>query len=391
MAQRPELSLIIPIFNEEAVLDELHARLSDLLDKLALPTEVVFVDDGSKDASLSMLKRLASAEPRYKVLSFSRNFGHQRAITAGMDLCRGQAAVVMDADLQDPPEVILEMVAKWREGYDVVYGKRRSRAGEGVFKLLTAKLFYRAFASMIPIKVPLDTGDFRLMSRRVLDAMRGLGESHRFVRGLVAWVGYKQVAVEYDRHARFAGETKYPLKKMLAFAADGITSFSVFPLKLATYAGVFVALGSVLYAAVAVYTHFVIRSTVPGWTTTVVVVSFLASVQLLLLGVLGAYVGRIYEEVKARPLYVVAERVNFERGARRVRGPGKPRTRKRRGASSAPPELAPATETPLATPAAAPATQDVPTMRGLPVHDPVLERPSTPRLPEPSSDAEDDA
>jgi polyisoprenyl-phosphate glycosyltransferase len=309
---RPELSLVIPIYNEEEVLPQLDVRLKELLKTLAIDTEVVFVNDGSKDRSIDILRRMASHELRYRVIGFSRNFGHQRAITAGMEKSRGQAVVVMDADLQDPPEVILEMVAKWREGYDVVYGRRRSREGESAFKLITAKIFYRVFAALIPIEVPLDTGDFRLMSRRVVMTMRGLRESHRFVRGLVAWVGFKQTAVEYDRAARAAGETKYPLKKMLAFAIDGIASFSIQPLRFATYVGVFVGTASVLYAIAAMITWFA-GMTVPGWTTTVVLVSFLFSVQFFMIGVLGEYVGRIYEQVKRRPLYIISERINFGR------------------------------------------------------------------------------
>lgn len=313
---RPELSLVIPIYNEEAVLPQLDGRLRELLAQLGLDSEVVFVDDGSRDRSLELLRQMAGREPRYRVASFSRNFGHQRAITAGMDLSRGKAVVVMDADLQDPPEVILEMVARWRDGFDVVYGRRRSRAGETWFKLFTAKIFYRVFAALIPIEVPLDTGDFRLMSRRVVVTMRALRETHRFVRGLVAWVGFKQTAVEYDRAARAAGETKYPLRKMLAFALDGIASFSILPLRAATYLGLLVGLASVLYGVAAVIS-FLAGVTVPGWTTIVALVSFLFSVQLLMTGVLGEYVGRIYEQVKGRPLYVVAEKINFK--PRRVR------------------------------------------------------------------------
>ena len=250
---RPEVSLVIPIYNEEEVLPQLDKRLGEMLDKLGVDSEVVFVDDGSKDRSLELLRAMVEREPRYRALSFSRNFGHQRAITCGMDATRGKAVVVMDADLQDPPEVIVEMLAKWREGFDVVYGRRRSREGETWFKLVTAKIFYRLFAAMIPIEVPLDAGDFRLMSRRVIVAMHELRETHRFVRGLVAWVGFKQAAVEYDRSARAAGETKYPLRKMLAFAFDGIASFSIFPLRLATYIGLVVGFGSIVYGMSAIF------------------------------------------------------------------------------------------------------------------------------------------
>jgi dolichol-phosphate mannosyltransferase len=311
---RPTLSLVLPIFNEEAVIPELHARLQEFLAKLALDAEVLFVNDGSRDRSMDLLRGIAAAEPRYRVLSFARNFGHQTAITAGLDYAKGKAVVVMDADLQDPPEVVLDMVAKWREGFDVVYGKRRTREGETFFKLLTAAVFYRVFASMIPIEVPLDTGDFRLMSRRVVVALRELRETHRFVRGMVAWVGFKQTAVLYDRPSRFAGETKYPLRKMLRFAIDGITSFSIVPLRFATYLGMLVAVSSVATAIWALVAHFGMHATVPGWTAMVVLVALLAAAQLLMIGILGEYVGRIYEQVKHRPLYVVGDRVNLDRG-----------------------------------------------------------------------------
>jgi dolichol-phosphate mannosyltransferase len=309
---RPTLSLVLPIYNEEEVIPELHRSLGEFLAKLGLDAEVVFVDDGSKDRSLELLRGLAALEPRYRVLSFARNFGHQAAITAGVDHAEGEAVVVMDADLQDPPEVVLQMVAKWREGYDVVYGRRRTRQGETWFKLATARLFYRVFASMIPIKVPLDTGDFRLMSRRVVVVLRSLRETHRFVRGLVAWVGFKQIALDYDRPGRFAGTTKYPLRKMLRFAVDGITSFSMLPLRFSLWLGGFMSLCSVGIIAWAIIAKFVMQRVVPGWTAIVVVLSIFASVQFLMIGILGEYVGRIYEEVKRRPLYIVAEKV--ERG-----------------------------------------------------------------------------
>lgn len=303
--------MVLPIYNEEEVISELHVRLQEFLGKLGVPCEVVFVNDGSRDKSWQMLKDIATNEPRYRVLSFARNFGHQTAITAGIDYARGTAVVVMDADLQDPPEVVLEMVAKWREGYDVVYGKRRKREGETWFKLFTARWFYRVFAAMIPIEVPLDTGDFRLMSRRVVIALRALRETHRFVRGMVSWVGFKQTAVLYDRPGRFAGETKYPLRKMLRFAIDGITSFSVLPLRFATYLGMFISVASVGVAIWAVVAHFALRATVPGWTASVVLTSLLAAVQLLMIGILGEYIGRIYEQVKGRPLYLVGDNINL--------------------------------------------------------------------------------
>jgi glycosyltransferase involved in cell wall biosynthesis len=310
---RPTLSLVLPIYNEEEVIPELHTRLQQFLAELRLDTEVIFVNDGSRDRSMELLRGISAGEPRYKILSFARNFGHQAAITAGLDYARGKAVVVLDADLQDPPEVILEMVAKWREGFDVVYGKRRSRVGESFVKLFTAKWFYRLFAAMIPIDVPLDTGDFRLMSRRVVVALRELKETHRFVRGLVAWVGFKQTAVLYDRPGRFAGETKYPMRKMLRFAIDGITSFSVLPLRFATYLGMVISVLSVGVAIWALLAKYVFKVTVQGWTAEVVLVSLLASVQLLMIGILGEYIGRIYEEVKRRPLYIVGDGVGLDR------------------------------------------------------------------------------
>ena len=310
---RPVLTLVLPIYNEEEVIPILHDRLQTFLRTLGVDAEVLFVNDGSKDSSLPLLRELAAKDPRYQVLSFSRNFGHQSAITAGVEYARGKAVVVMDADLQDPPEVVVEMLARWREGYDVVYGKRRSREGETWFKLVTAKYFYRVFRAMIPIEVPLDAGDFRLMSRQVVVTMRSLREAHRFVRGMVAWVGFRQVAVLYDRPGRAAGETKYPLRKMIRFAIDGITSFSVLPLRFATYLGMFISVASVAYAIWALFDKFFLHATVQGWTTTVVLVALLSSVQLLMIGILGEYVGRIYEQVKLRPLYVVGDRVNVPR------------------------------------------------------------------------------
>ena len=237
MSPRPTLSLVIPVFNEEETLPELHRRLGEFLGALGESWEVVFVNDGSKDRSLGQLKALASEEPRYKVVSFSRNFGHQVAITAGLDFADGAAVVVMDADLQDPPEVVRDMLTRWREGYDVVYGVRSKRHGETLFKKVTAAAFYRLLRAMLGFEVPVDAGDFRLMSRKVVLTLRSLRERHRFVRGMVAWIGFRQTSVLYERPGRFAGETKYPLSKMIRFAIDGITSFSIVPVRLATWLG----------------------------------------------------------------------------------------------------------------------------------------------------------
>jgi polyisoprenyl-phosphate glycosyltransferase len=313
--QRPTLSLVIPVFNEEAIIPELDRRLRALLGELTevgREWEVVFVNDGSTDRSLPMLKQLAATESRYKVVSFSRNFGHQLAITAGIDRAEGEAVVVMDADLQDPPEVVIAMIARWREGYDVVYGVRAKRHGETWFKRATAALFYRLLRAMLGgISIPADAGDFRLMSRPVVLTLRALREQHRFVRGMVAWIGFKQAAVTYERPARFAGETKYPFRKMLRFAMDGITSFSVIPLRIATWLGAMAGLIAVGAAAWA-FVEGTRGHVVPGWTTLMILVSFGTCAQLLMTGILGEYVGRIYEEVKRRPLYVVGEEVNLD-------------------------------------------------------------------------------
>ena len=311
----PVLSLVLPIFNEEAIIPELDRRLRAFLTDVGSGVgdawEVIFVNDGSKDRSLALLKELAAAEPRYKVLSLSRNFGHQMAITAGLDRASGEAVVVMDADLQDPPEVVRQMVARWREGFDVVFGVRSRRHGETVFKKLTAAIFYRLLRGMLgDVSIPIDAGDFRLMSRPVVLTLRALRERHRFVRGLVWWVGFRQTAVSYERPARFAGETKWPLRRMLHFAVDGITSFSTVPLRMATWLGVLagvVALGGVGWALYSKFFGGVVR----GWTTIMILVGLGSSAQLLMTGILGEYVGRIYEEVKRRPLYVVDSEINL--------------------------------------------------------------------------------
>jgi glycosyltransferase involved in cell wall biosynthesis len=311
---RQTFSIVIPIFNEETTIPELDRRLRELLAKLeglGLSCEVVFVNDGSVDRSLHLLRDLAKNDRRYKVLGFSRNFGHQVAITAGLDRAEGDAVVVMDADLQDPPEVVAEMVAKWREGFDVVYGVRKRREGETIFKKATAAAFYRILRSLTGVQIPVDAGDFRLMSRPVVVALRALRERHRFVRGMVAWVGFRQTGLYYDRSERFAGETKYPLRKMLRFAVDGLTSFSTVPLRVATWLGALAGVAAVVVGLWALYVKFYVKGVVPGWTTIMILVAFSASVQLMVTGILGEYIGRLYEEAKGRPLYVVAEQINL--------------------------------------------------------------------------------
>lgn len=317
----PTLSLVLPVFNEEEVLPALLERLGLLLGRLEVSVEVIFVDDGSSDGSLRLLKDAAHADPRLRILSLSRNFGHQPAISAGLDHALGEGVVVMDADLQDPPEVVMELVDRWRSGFDVVHARRRRREHDSAFKALTARLFYRLFASIVPIPTVQDAGDFRLMSRRVVLAMRGLEETHRFLRGLVAWVGFRQTVVEYDRPERGAGVTKFSVGRMAGFAMDGITSFSTLPLRLATYLGLMVGAVSVGVAGWAAVEHFVRHVTIQGWTSLIIVVTLIAAAQFLLLGIVGSYVGRIYEQVKRRPLYIVAEETSAGVAAERERGP----------------------------------------------------------------------
>ncbi len=306
------LSVVIPVFNEEEVLPETYRRLTEVMEGLSEPYELIFVNDGSRDRSPEILDRLAREDPRVRVIHFSRNFGHQAAITAGMDYARGEAVIVIDADLQDPPEVIPEMVARWREGYEVVYGKRAGREGETFFKRFTASFFYRFLRAVTEIDIPLDTGDFRLVDRKVVEVMKLLREKNRFIRGLIAWVGFRQVALEYVRHKRFAGTTKYPLRKMLKLAWDGITAFSHKPLKVAAYFGFALSLLSFLYLLVIVVSKLLGKSTIPGWASLAVINLFFSGVILVILGIMGEYLGRIYDEAKNRPLYIV-DRVT-ERG-----------------------------------------------------------------------------
>lgn len=309
---RPELSLVLPVFNEEAVIDELGRRLREFLGKVGTSWEVVFVDDGSSDRSRELLAKLCAGDERFKLVGLSRNFGHQLAITAGMDHASGDAVVVMDADLQDPPEVVLEMLARHREGFDVVYGVRNHRQGETIFKRATAAMYYRLLRAMVGVPIPLDAGDFRLLGRPVVMALQALRETNRFVRGMVSWVGFRQTAVYYDRPERFAGETHYPLRKMIRFALDGIASFSTLPLRVAVWLGVAAGAVGVLVAIWAAYAKFVAHATLPGWTALMVAICLASSAQLLMIGVLGEYVGRIYEEVKRRPLYIVRDLVNVD-------------------------------------------------------------------------------
>ena len=306
------VSVVVPVFNEEEMIGLFYDRTKNVLTRLdGLSWEIVFVDDGSHDSSFSKLAALASADPNVKVLKFSRNFGHQIAITAGIDAANGDCVVVIDSDLQDPPEVIPSMVEQWRLGFDVVYGVRSEREGETAVKLMTASLFYRILSRLTNVQIPTNVGDFRLMSRRVVEQLKLLREKDRFVRGLVSWVGFRQTGVTYHREARKAGVTKYPLGKMMKFAFDGITSFSTAPLKLATWTGYLSAIAAVLYL-ISVFVQRALGITVEGWATIMVAMLFLGSVQLICLGILGEYLGRVFNEVKPRPMYVIEERLGLD-------------------------------------------------------------------------------
>lgn len=304
-------SVVVPVYNEESVLRETYRRLSGVMDALGESYELLFINDGSEDHSEAIINDLAQSDPKVKLISFSRNFGHQIAITAGMDHARGEAVIIIDADLQDPPELIAKLIDKWQEGYQVVYAKRSQRVGESSFKRWTAALFYRLLRSLTDVNIPLDTGDFRLIDRQVCDAMSQMREKGRFVRGLVSWVGFRQTAVEYVRAERWAGETKYPLKKMMRLAIDAIASFSFTPIKAATYLGLFFAvLGLLGVGAVLLLPLFNSRAGY-SWVPVVGLVLFLNGITLMFLGAIGEYIGRIYEEAKNRPLYIVSNYQGF--------------------------------------------------------------------------------
>lgn len=312
MSTAPVFSIVVPVFNEESVVLETYKRLKAVMDGLNEPYEILFVNDGSRDKTAYMINEICVLDKNIKLIDFSRNFGHQIAITAGMDYTRGKAIVVIDADLQDPPEVIPRMIEKWREGYDVVYGKRAERKGDTVFKKLTASIFYRLLRKMTDVDIPVDTGDFRLIDRKVCDALKTVNERSRYVRGLISWLGFRQTGVEFVRDKRFAGETKYPLKKMIKFAFDAITSFSYKPLKLASYAGMSVSLLSFAYLLYVFYLRLFTSETEVGWTSIVAINLFFNGIILIILGIIGEYIGRIYDEAKGRPLYIVRQLSNME-------------------------------------------------------------------------------
>ncbi len=305
------VSVIVPCFNEQEMIGETHARITEILRKEKHRYELVFVDDGSWDATPSILNDIAARDAAAKVIFLGRNFGHQNALTAGLDLANGDAIAFIDADLQDPPRVLIEMLAKWREGYDVVYGQRCRRKKEGWFKRFTAGLFYRLFNAVSDIRMPVDTGDFRVIDRRVADLLRSMPERDRFLRGMIAWVGLKQTPVLYDREPRCAGDTKYPLMKMLRFAMNGLVSFSNMPLRIAVWLGLASALAAMLGILYTLYIRLFHDDWVSGWAFLSITIFFFSGVQLLCLGLLGEYVGRIYRQDKRRPLYVIDRTVNF--------------------------------------------------------------------------------
>lgn len=313
LQERPLISVVIPVFNEEECLPEMFRRLLALRESLRVKAECefLFVDDGSKDRSLELLKEAATMETVVKVISFSRNFGHQIAITAGIDCAKGDFVAVIDGDLQDPPELITSMYDLACIGYDVVYAKRRCRPGETFFKKVTATAFYRLLSYLCEIDIPTDTGDFRLMSRRVVNAFKQMRERHRFVRGMVPWVGFRAAPFEYDRDQRYAGETKYPLRKMIAFASNAIISFSKKPLTLAIRLGVVMIFAGLVFASYMLYLKLFTEIPVPGVTAVVLSITFFSGVQIFLIGIVGEYIARIFEEVKGRPLYLVHETVNL--------------------------------------------------------------------------------
>ena len=306
----PTFSIIAPIFNEKESLPVLYERIQEVMDSTGEPWELILVDDGSTDGSTQIIRNLARQDARVRPVIFSRNFGHQIAITAGWDYSRGKAVVIIDADLQDPPEVILEMIKKWREGYEVVYAVRTEREGESWFKLATASMFYRLIFRITDVDIPLNAGDFRLLDRKVVNVLSRMRERHRFPRGMSAWVGFNQIGVPYKRAARFAGETKYPFSKMFRLALNAITGFSYFPLQMATYMGFISAGISIIAIPIVIALRLWGGSDSPlllGQATTLIAVLFLGGVQLISLGILGEYIGRLYDEAKGRPLYIVRE------------------------------------------------------------------------------------
>ncbi|MEB3828261.1 glycosyltransferase family 2 protein [Phormidium sp. CCY1219] len=316
-------SFVVPIYNEEQTIEELYRRLKAVIDRLDSAAEVIFVDDGSSDRSLLLLRHLRDRDRRICYLSFGRNFGHQIAVTAGLNFARGQVAIVLDADLQDPPELIPDLIAKWQQGYQVVYAQRRSRGQENWFKRCSAYLFYRLLRKLADVDIPSDTGDFCLLDRRCIDALDAMPERNRYIRGLRAWVGFQQTAIEFDRDPRFAGEVKYSFRKSFALALNGIVAFSSVPLRLSTYLGSIAAAIAIGMAILVIYWRiFYPDSPLTGFAIIMSCSFFLGAVQLICIGILGEYIGRIYEEVKGRPLYTLSEVAGFEANREKTTGDG---------------------------------------------------------------------
>ena len=304
---KPVYSVVIPAYNEQEVITESYNRISKVMTGMNESYELIFINDGSTDETARMIAGFCENDPSVRLINFTRNFGHMSAISAGMENARGQAVFIIDADLQDPPEIFPEMAARWKEGYHVIYGKRIKRKGESLFKKWTARIFYRFLRRMTSVDLPPDTGEFRLIDRKVCDAVNKLPEKNRYIRGLVSWVGFKQIPVEYIREERFAGITKYPLRKMITFAMDAITSFSYKPLKLATMLGFSISFISFLYILYVLYERFFTDRTITGWTSTIAAILFTQGIVLMILGLMGEYIGRIYTELQNRPNYIIQE------------------------------------------------------------------------------------
>ncbi|MBN2174262.1 MAG: glycosyltransferase family 2 protein [Bacteroidales bacterium] len=308
----PVLSVVIPVFNEQEILGELHERLVKSVSGITEDFELVFVDDGSHDRTFQRLIQITQSDPRVRYIRFSRNFGHQIAVTAGLDNCRGKVIVIIDGDLQDPPELIPELYSKYKEGYKVVYARRRKRKGETFFKKFTAKIFYRLLKRITSVDIPLDTGDFRLVDREIVEYLKKMPEQNKFLRGQIAWMGFSQTFVEFERDSRKTGKTQYSLRKMFRLAMDGITAFSDTPLKFATTIGFFVSLMAFVIILYALFSHFVLNRTITGWTSLIISTMFIGGIQLLAIGIIGEYISRINTNMRNRPLYII-EQTNIEK------------------------------------------------------------------------------
>ena len=302
-----DITVIIPVYNEEDNINMLHERLKSVLEQLTEKYEMIFINDGSKDNSMPMIRALSKKFPEVRYIDFSRNFGHQVAVTAGLDKANGDAVVIIDADLQDPPELIIDMYKKMDEGFQVVYAKRKQRKGESLFKLWTAKVFYRILSKITSISIPVDTGDFRIMDRKIVDILKEMPEKNKYLRGQISWIGFNQTYVEYERQQRQAGETGYTFQKMLRFALDGITGFSDLPLKIVTYFGFIVSIFAFLVMLYALYSRFIIKEYEPGWASLMVVILFIGGIQMIAVGIIGEYLSRMNNNIRNRPLYIIRD------------------------------------------------------------------------------------